>query len=202
MVTRKFAVKVRRYRERIRIGIIWVVQYWRELFNFRFDKYMIIQVIPGVYGLALVAIGMGLLYLSVEAFLQSTWRGLFYILFAAPLTFLVLASVLRALLEFYMVIFRISEHVDELVGIRDTVDRLSGISDSVDEMTALTRRLPFWRALTGRGTTRGRVPEAARRRRQLQKEQKDQQAENRSSTESDGPGESGHPSDSRKPDNS
>lgn len=171
MVERSTARKIRRLRERLRIGIIWVIQYWRELFNFRFDKYMIIQVIPGVYGLALVAIAMGLLYLSVEAFLQSSWRGLFYFFIAAPLTFLVLASVLRALLEFYMVIFRISENVDELVGIRDTVDRLSGISDSVDEMTALTRRLPFWRALTGSRAARSRVPEAARRRKQIQQEQ-------------------------------
>ena len=150
-------------REKFRLGVIWIVQYWKELFNFRFDKYMIIQVIPGVYGLALVAIGFGLFYLCFEAFFQSTWRGIFYLFFAAPLTFLVLASVLRALLEFYMVVFRISEHVDELVGIRDTVDRLSGISDSVDEMAALTRRIPFWKALTGTQRSRARVPDAARR---------------------------------------
>ncbi|MCK0536655.1 DUF4282 domain-containing protein [Alcanivorax quisquiliarum] len=151
-------------REKVRLAIIWVVQYWRELFNFRFDKYMIIQVLPGVYGLALVAIACGLLYLCVEAFFQSTWRGLFYLFFAAPLTFLVLASVLRALLEFYRVVFRIAEHVDELVGIRDTVDRLSGISDSVDEMAALTRRIPFWRALTGTGkAARGKPAEPRRR---------------------------------------
>ena len=125
------------------------MQYWRELFNFKFDKYMIIQVMPGVYGIALAAIAMGLLYLCVEAFMASTWRGIFYFFFAAPLTFLVAASVLRALLEFYMVVFKISEHVDELVGLRDTVDRLSGISDSVDEMVAVTRRIPFWRALSG-----------------------------------------------------
>ena len=121
----------------------------RDRFNFKFDKYMIIQVMPGVYGIALTAIAMGLLYLCVEAFMASTWRGIFYFFFAAPLTFLVAASVLRALLEFYMVVFKISEHVDELVGLRDTVDRLSGISDSVDEMVAVTRRIPFWRALSG-----------------------------------------------------
>ena len=138
-----------KFNEKIRRGYFWVVQYWRELFNFKFDKYMIIQVMPGVYGIALTAIAMGLLYLCVEAFMASTWRGIFYFFFAAPLTFLVAASVLRALLEFYMVVFKISEHVDELVGLRDTVDRLSGISDSVDEMVAVTRRIPFWRALSG-----------------------------------------------------
>ena len=138
-----------KFGDRMRRGLFWVVQYWRELFNFKFDKYMIIQVLPGVYGIALVAIACGLVYVCVEAFMASTWRGLFYFFFAAPLTFLVLASVLRALLEFYMVVFKISEHVDELVGLRDTVDRLSGISDSVDEMVAVTRRIPFWRALSG-----------------------------------------------------
>ncbi|MCK0152994.1 DUF4282 domain-containing protein [Alcanivorax sp. S6407] len=137
---------------KLRRGFFWIVQYWRELFNFRFEKYMIIQVLPGVYGIALVAIAMGLLYLCVEAFMASTWRGLFYFFVAAPVTFLVSASVLRALLEFYMVVFKISEHVDELVGLRDTVDRLSGIGDTVDEMVSVTRRIPFWRVLSGRST--------------------------------------------------
>ncbi|MED5238906.1 MAG: DUF4282 domain-containing protein [Pseudomonadota bacterium] len=143
---------------KLRRGFFWVVQYWRELFNFRFDKYMIIQVLPGVYGIALTVIAMGLLYLCVEAFMASTWRGLFYFFVAAPVTFLVLASVLRALLEFYMVVFKISEHVDELVGLRDTVDRLSGIGDTVDEMVSVTRRIPFWRVLSG-GSSSPRKPE-------------------------------------------
>src|SRR5690606_41888312 len=60
----------------------------------------------------------------------------------------------------------IAEHVDELVGLRDTVDRLSGISDTVDEMVSVTRRIPFWRAISGRprANTRQRVPENKRRR--------------------------------------
>ena len=154
-------------RDRLRIALIWVFQYWRELFNFRFDKYMIIQVIPGVYGLALAGLALGLVYLSVEAFLNSPWRGLFYFFFAGPLAFVVLASVLRALLEFYMVVFKIAEHVDELVGLRDTVDRLSGISDTVDEISMVTRRLPFWSAISGRRRVRRTVErrqrEAARK---------------------------------------
>ncbi|KGD63974.1 hypothetical protein Y5S_02742 [Alcanivorax nanhaiticus] len=161
----------RKVNEKLRRGFFWIVQYWRELFNFRFDKYMIIQVLPGVYGIALAAIAMGLLYLCVEAFMASTWRGLFYFFVAAPVTFLVLASVLRALLEFYMVVFKISEHVDELVGLRDTVDRLSGIGDTVDEMVSVTRRIPFWRVLSGRSPT----PKAERppRKEESRKNQKD-----------------------------
>lgn len=144
----------RRLNDRFRRALIWVIQYWRELFNFRFDKYMIIQVIPGVYGLALTGLAVALIYLSVEAFLNSPWRGLFYFFFAAPLTFLLAASILRALLEFYIVIFRIAENVDELVGMRDTVDRLSGISSTVDELSNMTRKLPFWKAMTSRKRTR------------------------------------------------
>ncbi len=99
--------------------------------------------------MALTAIGLGLLYLCFEAFVASTWRGLFFLFIGGPLLFLFSATLLRALLEFYMVVFKISEHVDQLVGLRDTVDRLSGIGDSVDEMVSVTRRIPFWRVLAG-----------------------------------------------------
>ncbi|MCU5782404.1 hypothetical protein MA04_01704 [Alcanivorax balearicus MACL04] len=144
------------FNEKLRRGLFWMVQYWKELVSFRFDRYMIIQVIPGVYGVALTAIALGLLYLTVEAFMTSTWRGLFFLFIGAPLGFLFMASALRALLEFYMVVFKISEHVDQLVGLRDTVDRLSGIGDTVDEMVAVTRRIPFWRGLSADGAGRAR----------------------------------------------
>jgi hypothetical protein len=54
----------------------------------------------------------------------------------------------------YIVVFRIAENVDELVGMRDTVDRLSGISTTVDELSNMTRKLPFWKAMTSRRATR------------------------------------------------
>lgn len=109
--------------------------YIRKLFSLNFEKYVIIQVVPVVYTLALIASAVGIGYLCVEAFMHSIWRGLFYTFVAAPLTFIVLASVLRALLEFYRVMFHIAEHMDSLVGIRDTVDALAGISDSIEEIS-------------------------------------------------------------------
>ena len=54
----------------------------------------------------------------------------------APVGFLVCASFLRAMVEFYLVIFRIAENVDQLAGITDTVDKLSGLSDAAE-------RIPF-----------------------------------------------------------
>ena len=151
-------------RYRLNLALIWVIQYWKELFNFRFDRYMIIQVLPGAYGLTLAGIALFIGYMIVQAFTESLLFGLFALFIAGPLGFLVAASVLRALLEFYMVIFRIAEQVDELVGMRDTVDRLSGIGESVHEMASLTRRLPFWRTIRKRRDRRERVPENARRR--------------------------------------
>lgn len=150
-----------------------IYNYLRKLFSMRFDNYVIIQVTPVVYALSLLAAAVGLGYLCVEAYFQSIWRGLFYTFIAAPLTFIVLAAALRALLEFYRVMFHIAEHMDSLVGIRDTVDALAGINENIkeigdnideldgsigkmidsvdhmgnglDEIVALTRRIPFWK---------------------------------------------------------
>lgn len=160
--------------EQFRANSSWpnrISTYLRKLFTFNFENYVIIQVVPVVYGLALLAGAVGIGYLCVEAFFHSVWRGLFYTFVAAPLTFIVLASVLRALLEFYRVMFHIAEHMDSLVGIRDTVEALAGISDSIkeigddvekldesvtrmgtavdnlshsmDDIVAVTRRIPF-----------------------------------------------------------
>lgn len=155
---------ISQFQERVRRGVFWCIQYWRELFNFSFDKYMIIQVLPGVYGMLLFALALTIIFWCGVAFTQNIWLGLFAVIVPAPIAFLVCASLLRALLEFYMVVFKMSEHVDELVGLRDTVDRLSGIGDTVDEMVSVTRRIPFWRAMSGKSGSRRRVPDEKRRR--------------------------------------
>jgi hypothetical protein len=156
-------INLTRVQENYRRALFWCLQYWRELLNFRFDKYMIVQVLPGVYGILLAALVLSIIGATVIAFMKGFWYGVGFLILPAPMTFLVVASILRALLEFYLVVFRISEHVDELVGLRDTVDRLSGISDTVDEMVSVTRRIPFWRAMSRR-TERRLAPEARRRR--------------------------------------
>lgn len=137
--------------DRVRRAGAWIVAYWKALFDFSFEKYMIIQMLPILYGMLLFAIGAGILYLIAEAFLHGqVARGIFYLLFAGPLAFVVAASLLRGLLEFYIVIFRIAEDVDELLGVRDTVDKLSGLRDTVDEVALLTRRIPFWKLIVGK----------------------------------------------------
>ncbi len=143
-------IAVRDMPERARRAVLWVIQYWKALFDFSFERYMIIQMLPILYGIMLFALAAGILYLVTEAFLSgSTWRGFFYLFFAGPLAFVVIASVLRAALEFYMVVFRVAADVDQLAGVRDTVNKLSGLSETVDEVASLTRRLPFWKAIFG-----------------------------------------------------
>ncbi len=143
---------------------LWVAQYWKALFDFTFEKYMIFQVLPILYGMMLFTLGVAILYVIVETFLSgSHWRGFFYLFFAGPLAFVVLASILRALLEFYMVIFRIAEDVDELVGMRDTVDKLSGLHETVNDMASLTRRIPFWKLIVGRRPSASRKLSTERR---------------------------------------
>lgn len=137
--------------EYLRLALAWAIQYCRELMNLRFDRYMIMQVLPGVYGILLVAIVITIILGCIITYLINPWLGLLSLLLS-PLSFLIAATVLRGFLEFYAVVFRIAENVDELVGLRDTVDRLSGISDSVDEMVSVTRRLPFWSLITKRRT--------------------------------------------------
>ncbi len=130
--------------------LAWIIQYWKGLTDFNFDKYFIYQMLPMAYGTLLFAIAAGILYLIIETFIAGQYlRGAFYFFVAGPLSFLVLASILRALVELYMVIFRIAEDVDELVGITDTIEKLSGIRETVDEMSAVTHNIPFFKRLAG-----------------------------------------------------
>ena len=53
-----------------------------------------------------------------------------------------MATIARALMEFYIVVFRIAENMDE---IRVITERFSGISQGVESMRDLTRLIPFWK---------------------------------------------------------
>lgn len=128
--------------------LAWIIQYWKGLLDFSFDKYFIYQMLPMVYGTMLVGIAAAIFYFVVETFVAGhIFRGLLFLFVAGPFSFLVIASVIRAAIELYMVIFRIAEDVDELVGIRDTMEKLSGLGDAVDQMSAVTSHIPFFKRL-------------------------------------------------------
>lgn len=115
--------------------------YFRALFDFSFSRFITIQMFPVLYGVILASTLIAVIYFVVEAFLTSWWRGLFYLFIAGPVGFITVATITRALMEFYLVMFRIAEDMDE---IRIITERFSGISESVETMHGFTKRFPFW----------------------------------------------------------
>jgi hypothetical protein len=117
------------------------------LFDFSFTQFITVQMFPVLYGVILASTLIGVIYFTVEAFLSSWWRGLFYLLVAGPVGFITVATITRALMEFYIVVFRIAEDMDE---IRIVTERFSGISESMESVRGLTKRLPFWGAVNNK----------------------------------------------------
>lgn len=116
-------------------------RYFHTLFDFSFSEFITIQMFPVLYGVMLASTLFGIIYLTVEAFLVSLPRGLFYLFIAGPVAFIAIATILRAIMEFYMVVFRIAENIDDM---QLLTKKFSGITNTMDEMKGFTKRLPFW----------------------------------------------------------
>lgn len=116
-------------------------RYFRTLFDFSFSEFITIQMFPVLYGVMLASTLFGIIYLTVEAFLVSLPRGFFYLFIAGPIAFIAIATILRAIMEFYMVVFRIAENIDDM---QLLTKKFSGITNTMDEMKGFTKRLPFW----------------------------------------------------------
>lgn len=117
-------------------------RYFGTLFDFSFTRFITVQMFPVLYGVILGASLIGAIYLTIEAFFTSWVRGLFYLFIAAPIGFITIATITRALMEFYIVVFRIAENADE---IRAIAEQFSGLSQSVESMKDWTRLIPFWK---------------------------------------------------------
>ena len=116
-------------------------RFFHTLFDFSFNEFITVQMFPVLYGIILTSSLIGVVYLVIEAFFTSWIRGLFYLFVAAPIGFITIATITRAVMEFYIVVFRIAENADEM---RNTIDKFSGLSDN------LTKKIPFWRSNTGK----------------------------------------------------
>lgn len=100
--------------------------YLRILVDLKFTSYLTVQLLPLLY-VVLVLGGLGVITQYVwDAFALNIGRGLAYLL-ASPLALLVWASACRATTEFLLVVFRMSEDVHTLAGIRPTVDKLDSM---------------------------------------------------------------------------
>ncbi len=118
------------------------MDYLRLLFDLKFTRYLTVQLLPLLY-VVLVIGGLGVIGQQVwDAFARSPQRGLAY-LAVSPLALLVWASACRATTEFLLVVFRMSEDVHTLAGIRPTVDRIDTLFSG---NTWISRLLPFIKA--------------------------------------------------------
>lgn len=116
--------------------------FFSTLFDFSFTRFITVQMFPVLYGVILAASFVAAIYLTIEAFFTGWARGLFYLFVAAPIGFITVATITRALMEFYIVVFRIAENADE---IRAIAEKFSGLSQSVESMKDWTRLIPFWK---------------------------------------------------------
>lgn len=93
------------------------------LCDLRFSRYLTVQMLPILYVLLVIG-GVGVIGQFVwDAFAQSLLRGITFLV-AAPVAVLIWISACRAITEFLLAVFRMSEDVNKLAGIRPTVDKL------------------------------------------------------------------------------
>lgn len=103
------------------------------LFDFTFQNYISLQIIPLCYLLVIFGTAAGLGYGVTLVFMYDVRWGLLALILA-PVLFLVLVSLCRVVLELLMVVFRMAGQLDQVAFMRESVDKLS-------EVTVLTRPL-------------------------------------------------------------
>ncbi|MBV1922249.1 MAG: DUF4282 domain-containing protein [Pseudomonadales bacterium] len=128
-----------------------ILTFFQMLFDFSFSKFITVQMFPALYFVILASTLFAILYLCFEAFLTSIARGMFFLFIAGPITFIAIATVVRALMEFYIVVFRIAENIDDM---RLLSNKLTGLTDTMDGVKGLTRKLPFWNIMGYKNTSK------------------------------------------------
>lgn len=119
-----------------------LLDYFRTLLlDVRFETYISLQIIPLVYLLVLLVSPVAMAWLVWLAFAINTSTGMTALLLS-PFVYLAWISCCRVVLELLMVVFRITDQLDEVAVMRESVDKLSTLS----EVTVFTR--PFTRFFT------------------------------------------------------
>lgn len=133
-----------------------VRDYFSLLFDLQFKRYLTVQLLPLLY-VVLVIGGLGVICQFVwDAFSISPRRGLTFLV-ASPFALLVWASACRATTEFLIAVFRMSEDVRTLAGIRPTVDRLDSLFSGNNW---ISRLMPFIKAFQASRDNSPKPPEA------------------------------------------
>ncbi len=108
----------------------WISEFIRALFDLSFSEVITLKMLPLVYGLAMIALAMGTIYLFIDIFLASPWRGIFYLVFIAPVFFIFGTAAIRSVLEFFSAVFRIRSL---MIGMNTGLQHLEGCMGQLSE---------------------------------------------------------------------
>ncbi|HUY52556.1 MAG TPA: DUF4282 domain-containing protein [Streptosporangiaceae bacterium] len=85
-----------------------------SLFDFGFTSFVTPKVVKVLYALIVIVVGLSALGFAVTMLATNVLFGIITLLIGAPLYFLVVTALYRITLEFFMVIFRMSEDIRAL----------------------------------------------------------------------------------------
>lgn len=88
--------------------------FFQSLFDFSFSSFIAERIIPVLYVLSVIVLGLISLFIIVGGFAKGIESGLLTLIIVAPLYFLISVVYVRVILELLLVIFRIADHVEEI----------------------------------------------------------------------------------------
>lgn len=110
------------------------------LFDFQFNTIITTQMMPVIYGMAMLFSALATVYSILWAFGQSWWLGLIWLFIVGPAVFVALITSVRVVLEFVLTVFRIACYVEAVTGeVEGIAGQTEGIADGLP-------RIKFWRS--------------------------------------------------------
>lgn len=89
--------------------------FFGSLFDFTFTSFVTPKIIKFIYMLALAVVALAVLAIVITGFARGVGTGLFFLVIVAPIAAIFYLLMARLWLEVVMVLFRVEEHLAELV---------------------------------------------------------------------------------------
>ncbi len=96
------------------VSVLKKVDLLQALFDFSFSRFVSPKIIRLLFGLSILLAALLALFFVIVGFKASIWVGIFVLLIAAPLIFLLTVIYSRVALETVLAIFRVVDHVDNI----------------------------------------------------------------------------------------
>lgn len=112
------------------------------LFDLQFRTIITTQMMPIIYGMAILFSALAALYCVIWGFGQSWWMGLLWLLIAGPALFIALITTVRVVLEFVLTVFRLSCYVEAVAG------QVEGIAGQTEGISESLPRIRFWKSFS------------------------------------------------------